>query len=134
VDARLAVLTEHNRKARESLFGVPWDITMQTALSVPQDERRKQYEAAWSAGGATPMLVAYVDLLVDENANATVADFVRGKIRGIVKNPAVAALLSPNDHPLGTKRICVDTNYYDTYNRDNVTLCVPRARTTNSTV
>jgi cyclohexanone monooxygenase len=122
VDARLAVLTEHNRKARESLFGVPWDITMQTALSVPQDERRKQYEAAWSAGGATPMLVAYVDLLVDENANATVADFVRGKIRGIVKNPAVAALLSPNDHPLGTKRICVDTNYYDTYNRDNVTL------------
>jgi cyclohexanone monooxygenase len=77
------------------------------------------------------------------------AEFVRGKIRSIVRNPQVAELLTPTDHPLGAKRICVDTDYYNTYNRDNVTLvdlrkapiveitetvdCAPRTRTTSST-
>ena len=62
------------------------------------------------------------DLLVSDAANDTAAEFVRGKIRGIVKNPKTAELLTPTDHPLGAKRICVDTDYYNTYNRDNVTL------------
>ena len=122
VEARQGILPEHNQKARESLFGVPWDINMQMALSVSEEERRRQYEAAWTAGGATPTLVAYADLLVSDAANETVAEFVRGKIRSIVRNPKVAELLTPTDHPLGAKRICVDTDYYNTYNRDNVTL------------
>ena len=47
---------------------------------------------------------------------------MREKIRAVVKDPKVAALLTPHDHPIGTKRLCLDTGYYETYNRDNVTL------------
>jgi len=122
VAALKARYAEHRQNARDSLFGVPWGINMQMALQVSPDDRSAQYEAAWKQGGATPMLVAYADLLASEPANQTVADFVRGKIRAIVRDPAIAERLSPRDHPLGTKRICVDTDYYDTFNRDNVTL------------
>ena len=122
IEERRRIQAEHNAKARVSLFGVPWDINMQMALDVSAEERQKQYEAAWTAGGATPMLVAYADLLASDAANQTVSEFVRGKIRSIVRDPKVADLLSPTDHPLGAKRICVDTDYYSTYNRENVTL------------
>jgi cyclohexanone monooxygenase len=122
IEDRRRIQAEHNAKARLSLFGVPWDINMQMALDVPAAQRQQQYEAAWAAGGATPMLVAYADLLANDAANETAAEFVRGKIRTIVRDPNVAAMLSPTDHPLGAKRICVDTDYYDTFNRDNVTL------------
>jgi cyclohexanone monooxygenase len=127
VEARKAVCEEHNRQARVSLFGVPWPLNMQMALDAPPNERNARFEAAWNAGGATPMLTAYIDLLANERANETAADFVRARIREIVKDPKVAALLSPTDHPLGTKRICVDTDYYATYNRDNVELIDLRA-------
>jgi cyclohexanone monooxygenase len=122
VEERRHIQAEHNAKARASLFGVPWDINMQMALDVPAADRQQRYEAAWQFGGATPMLVAYADLLASDAANDTVAEFVRDKIRSIVKDPHTAALLTPTDHPLGAKRICVDTDYYATYNRDNVTL------------
>ncbi len=119
---RREIFVEHSQRARESLFGVPWDINMQSALAVTPAERERQYEAAWQEGGATPTLVAYVDLLASDAANETVAEFVRGKIRALVKDERTADLLSPRDHPLGAKRICVDTDYYITYNRPNVTL------------
>ncbi|MCZ8133300.1 MAG: NAD(P)/FAD-dependent oxidoreductase [Steroidobacteraceae bacterium] len=112
----------HRAEARVSLFGVPWAIDMNSALGVPPEERQRKYEAAWAQGGATPMLVAYVDLLANEQANETAAEFVRQKIREIVKDPKTAELLTPRDHPLGTKRICVDTDYYATFNRPNVEL------------
>ena len=59
---------------------------------------------------------------MNAEANGTAADFVRDKIREIVRDPATAEALCPTTHPIGTKRICVDTDYYATYNRDNVTL------------
>src|SRR5690606_18865450 len=55
-------------------------------------------------------------------ANELLADFVRSKIAEIVKDPDTARALTPTDHAIGTKRICVDTNYYATFNRDNVEL------------
>jgi cyclohexanone monooxygenase len=64
---------------------------------------------------------AFGDLMLSKEANDTAADFVRDRIREIVKDPAVAALLSPKNI-IGGKRLCVDTNYFATYNRDNVTL------------
>ncbi len=73
-------------------------------------------------------MAAFNDLILDTQANDTAADFVRDKIRAIVRDPATAELLAPKNHPIGTKRICVDTDYYETYNRDNVTLV--DARTT----
>jgi cyclohexanone monooxygenase len=60
-------------------------------------------------------------------ANDTVSEFVRQKIRSTVRDPATAELLAPKDHPMGTKRLCVDTEYFETFNRDNVTLVDARS-------
>ncbi len=81
-------------------------------------------EQRWKEGGMPPALLAtYKGISVDEGANAVVADFVRRKIREIVKDPAVAEKLSPpDDLPIGSKRPPIDTDYYATFNRDNVTL------------
>jgi cyclohexanone monooxygenase len=67
-------------------------------------------------------LYAYNDLLRNEQSNAFTADYVRGKIAEIVKDPQVAERLTPRTYPIGTKRICIDSNYYETYNRPNVEL------------
>jgi cyclohexanone monooxygenase len=92
----------------------------------PVDEQRRVYEEMWAVGG--PILVAsFPNLLTDETVNAAASDFVREKIAQAVKDPQVAARLSPHDHPIGTKRICVDTDYYQTFNRPNVELVDIRA-------
>jgi cyclohexanone monooxygenase len=91
-------------------------------LEVPPEERAQAYEAKWQEGGSISFLYSYTDLLVSKEANDTASEFVRNKIRGIVRNPKTAELLAPKDHPIGTKRLCLDTNYYETYNRPNVTL------------
>jgi len=89
-------------------------------LSVEAAERQRTFEERWRRGGFH-YLGAFGDLLFDAGANDTAAEFVRGKIREIVKDPATAELLSPH-HAIGTKRLCVDTGYYATFNRPNVTL------------
>jgi cation diffusion facilitator CzcD-associated flavoprotein CzcO len=91
-----------------------------SALAVSAQEREREYEARWQAGGL-PFLAAYADLMFDADANKTVADFVRNKIRAIVRDTAVADLLVPRNI-IGCKRLCIDTGYYDTFNRDNVSL------------
>ena len=112
----------HRQAGRESMFGIPCDMPTLMVNQASAEEREAKFEAAWDYGGATRLLLAYMDLLVTDEANDTVANFVRNKIRAVVKDPKVADLLCPTDHPLGTKRICVDSNYYATYNRPNVTL------------
>jgi len=84
-------------------------------------ERREALEARWQHGGLF-FLGAFGDFLLDRAANDMAAEFVREKIRGIVRDPAVAETLLPRGYPIGTKRMCVDTDYYATFNRDNVTL------------
>jgi cyclohexanone monooxygenase len=98
------------------------NINPRSALEVDDEERRAVYEQRWKEGGGSNFLNSFTDLLIDEEANDTVAEFVRGKIRETVKDPEVAAALSPSGYPLGAKRIVLDTNYYETYNRENVTL------------
>lgn len=111
------------QEARTSGFGVSgYPSPTHSALEVPADERRRRYEELWQRGGSIGFLTCYNDFLVDEKANETAAEFVREKIRSIVHDPAVAELLAPTDHPIGTKRLCLDTGYYETYNRDNVSL------------
>jgi cyclohexanone monooxygenase len=111
------------KEARETGFGVAgYPIPTQSALAVSEEERRRKYEELWEAGGTIGFLNCYNDFLVNDRANETAAEFVREKIRSIVRDPAVAELLAPKDHPIGSKRLCADTNYYETYNRDNVTL------------
>jgi len=89
--------------------------------SLTAEQQRARFEELWNIGGAG-YLGALADLLTNPVANDAAADFVREKIREIVKDPEVAEALLPDDHPIGAKRICVDTGYYDTFNRDNVTL------------
>lgn len=115
---------EHRQKARESAFGVPFPVTElsgESALDVAPEQQKAEFETRWQYGGAG-MIAAFADVLTNKEANDVAAEFVRSKIRDIVEDPEVAELLAPKDHPIGTKRPCVDTGYYETYNRDNVRL------------
>ena len=113
--------TEFRQAARQSRIGFVVPVTETPALSVSAEEREREYEARWQRGGLG-FGFSFPDLLIDEQANETAAEFFRNKIRSIVQDPAVAATLAPRGYPLGTKRMCVDTDYYVTFNRDNVTL------------
>lgn len=92
-----------------------------SAMDVTPEERQHVYEQRWAVGG-TSFMAAFNDLITNQASNDTAAEFVRSKIREIVKDPATAEALCPKDYPIGTKRICVDTNYFETYNRPNVSL------------
>jgi cyclohexanone monooxygenase len=118
---------EFRRQARESRIGFVVERSGEAALAAPPEEREREYEHRWRRGGLG-FAATYADLLTSEEANATAAAFFRAKIAGIVRDPAVAAALTPRDYPLGTKRLCVDTGYYATFNRDNVTLVDLRRR------
>ncbi|QWG11788.1 NAD(P)/FAD-dependent oxidoreductase [Bradyrhizobium sediminis] len=134
VPARNAALTAEEREAfrakypeirrfarEEARNGIYTDMPDRGALDDGDSERRSKYETRWSRGGLTFMM-AYNNLALDKAANDTAADFVRDKIAEIVKDPRTAKLLQPDNHPIGSKRICVDTDYYATFNRPNVTL------------
>ena len=112
---------EQRLKAREMRTGVLNQINEKGAMEVSEDERRLTYEDRWAQGG-TAFMASFSDLVVSKPSNDTAVAFVHNKIRSVVTDPAVAELLLPKNHPIGTKRICVDTNYYQTYNRANVTL------------
>ena len=118
VKARYA---DFRRQARESRVGFVVERSEASALAVTAEERQREYEKRWRRGGLG-FTATYVDLLTSQEANDTAADFCRARIREIVRDPAVAELLVPRHYPVGTKRMCVDTNYYQTFNRDNVTL------------
>jgi cyclohexanone monooxygenase len=107
--------------ARESGFGIPILPAEKSALELSPDEQRQNLEQAWQGGGVR-LMNAFNDLLTDADANRVAADFVRAKIREMVKAPEVAETLCPTDHPIATKRLCIDTEYFETFNRDNVTL------------
>ena len=134
IPARNVALTAEEREAfrrnypeirrfarEEARNGIYTEMPDRGALDDGDNERRAKYEARWTRGGLTFMAV-YNDLALDKAANDTAADFVREKIADIVKDPETAKLLQPNNHPIGSKRICVDTDYYATFNRPNVTL------------
>ncbi|MDT4892365.1 MAG: cyclohexanone monooxygenase [Pseudonocardiales bacterium] len=117
---------ELRAKARLTGGGNYLEHGTESALSVPADVRENEYRRRWEIGG-NGFVTCYADLFFNVDANETAADFVRRRIRETVRDPAVAALLTPTDHPIGSKRICVDTDYYATFNRDNVELVNVRA-------
>ncbi len=100
--------------------GAGFRINEKSALSVSEEERIAEFEARWAEGGLG-FAAAFMDVLISKEANETAAEFVRAKIREAVDDPDVAALLSPAQ-VVGCKRLCVDTGYWATFNRDNVTL------------
>ena len=91
-----------------------------SALQVDPDTRQAAYEERWQQGGFT-FLGAFTDLIVNRDANETAAEFVREKIRAIVDDPATAEMLMPSQ-VIGCKRLCLDSGYYETFNRPNVHL------------
>ena len=107
-------------KARARPTGFYFEFNMQSALDTTPEGRDQQYEAFWARGGL-PFLGSYGDLLFDKEANNTTAEFARQKIRDIVKDPATADLLCPDDI-FGCKRLCVDSGYFETYNLPHVSL------------
>jgi cyclohexanone monooxygenase len=90
-------------------------------MEVSPEERQRVYEERWSKGGFY-MSGSFADIALSKDANATIAAFVADKIRAKVRDQAVAEKLIPKSHPFGTKRLCIDSGYYETFNRDNVTL------------
>ena len=110
---------EHRSRARE--LGTLYEFSDKAASQVSEQEREREYAARWKKGGVN-FVHSFNDLMVNQASNDTIAEFVRGRIRAVVQDPAVAESLCPKDHPLGSKRICVDTGYYETYNRPNVKL------------
>jgi cyclohexanone monooxygenase len=107
-------------RAKQSINGLLYPRNDASALAAPPEQRRRAFQERWDTGGLC-FLGAFGDLMLDKSANDTAAEFIRGKIRGIVRDPAVAALLTPQT-VVGCKRLCVDTGYYETFNRPNVTL------------
>jgi cyclohexanone monooxygenase len=113
---------EIRRFAREEARnGIYTEMPDRGALDDGDNERRAKYEQRWAHGGLTFMSV-YNNLALDKAANDTAADFVREKIAELVSDPQTAKLLQPNNHPIGSKRICIDTEYFAAFNRSNVTL------------
>jgi len=111
---------ELRRLGSQMPFGFDVQFNDKSAIAATPEEREAEFERRWKHGGL-PFLGCYSDLLYDKAANELAAEFIRKKIREIVKNPQVAALLTP-DSVVGCKRLCSDTGYFETFNRDNVTL------------
>ncbi|MFE5705397.1 flavin-containing monooxygenase [Rhodococcus koreensis] len=109
-------------RARKTWLGIPYDTSEPSALEVSDEERRARFEEKYRQGGFRLVFDSYADLVFNQEANDHAAEFIRDKIRGRVEDPEVAELLTPRGYPYGTKRPPLETNYYETYNRENVTL------------
>ena len=122
---QLAAYQADRKKYRDevkvSAAGIAGPPAQLSALAVGDEERNAVYEEAWGTKGLA-FAGVFTDILTDTAANATLADFVRDKIRSIVADPATAEALCPSTYPIGTKRLCLDTDYYATFNRPNVRL------------
>jgi cyclohexanone monooxygenase len=134
IPARNAPLTDEERNAFRARYpeirrfareiarnGIYTELPDRGALDDAESDRRAKYQARWQRGGLTFMSV-YNNLALNKAANDTAAGFVREKIAEIVTDPGTARRLQPDSYPIGTKRICIDTDYFATFNRPNVTL------------
>lgn len=110
-----------NLRERARQVGTLYDFSEKSALSVSAGEREAEYRRRWDAGGVN-FVHSFKDIMTDAAANRTAAEFVHARIREAVNDPKVAERLCPKDYPLGAKRICVGSDYYETYNRSNVEL------------
>ena len=123
-DAEIDAVKENYAEFRAANWKEPFGVSFRagetSALEHDEQQRHDAFEARWRDGGLR-FLGAFSDILIDERANDTAAEFVREKIRNIVQDPQTAAALMPRQL-IGCKRLCLDTNYYDTFNRPNVEL------------
>lgn len=134
VPARNRPLSEEERNATKARYGelrkftyeqpfaTDFHLNDQSALSVSPEERKRIYEERWNEHGGLHFMAAFNDLMFNSEANKTVAEFIVDKIHGIVEDPAKAEILAPRNGVVGCKRLCSDTDYFETFNRENVSL------------
>ncbi len=122
IKARKADYENIIKRTRESFFGQEHYFIMKSALEATPEEREAEFDKRWDAGGFAFWLANYQDMFFVEEANELCADYIRRKIRKTVKDQAIADRLMPKGHHYGCKRQPLDTNYYETFNRDNVLL------------
>jgi cation diffusion facilitator CzcD-associated flavoprotein CzcO/acetyl esterase/lipase len=113
--------------SRESFLGAPYEPATRSALDVTDEQRQEVYDEHWQKGGFGLLASSFSDLVIDQRANETLAEYIRERIQERVEDPATAELLSPRDHPYGSKRPPFETNYYETYNQSNVDLVDARS-------
>jgi cation diffusion facilitator CzcD-associated flavoprotein CzcO len=111
---------EMRKRAKTKPAGIDFIINSASAIETPEAERRRLFEERWTYGGLG-FMASFSDLLLNDESNKTAADFVRAKIRDVVKDPKTAEILTPRNI-IGCKRLCVDDGYWATFNRPNVTL------------
>lgn len=109
-------------EARLSAAGVPVATPEEGVFAVDEDERRRRFEIAWQKGELMAPGEQFNDLTINAEANEAFSEFIREKIRSIVDDPETAELLCPRGYPFSTKRPCLDTNYFETYNLPHVRL------------
>ena len=117
---------EHRKLARTTKSGILYDYGTRAAADLKPEELEQEYERRWQQGGPG-FMHCFTDILTNRASNETAVKFVHKKIRNIVKDAKVADMLCPTDHPIGSKRICVDTGYFETYNLKHVSLVDIRA-------
>ena len=113
---------ELRARARETRTGLIVKRGTKGALEATPEERRAAFDGCWDLGLFACFNASFTDVLTNEEANELVAEYLRARIRELVKDPRTAEDLTPRTYPFGTKRVCLDSGYYDTYNRDNVHL------------
>lgn len=116
-----ATYDERRRMSWRSGGGSPHLAHPKLTMEVTPEEREEAFEKRWQLGGVL-FSKTFSDQMIDFEANEEARKFYERKIRAVIEDPEVAELLIPNDHPIGTKRICTDTNYFQTFNRPNVEL------------
>lgn len=112
---------EIREESKTQFLGMHLPSGHEPVFGVTEPQRREMLEQQWARGGVQ-MLSTFTDITLDLDANAEVAEFVRAKIRGIVDDPETAAKLSPTTYPIGAKRLCLETDYFATYNQPHVDL------------
>ena len=108
-------------KMFDSRHGHPWKAPPRKLCETDEKERSAILENNWKKGGLS-FRESFDDIILDENSNEIISEFIRKKIYEIVEDAETAKSLSPVDHPFGTKRPPIDTNYFETFNRNNVEL------------
>ncbi len=121
VEQAKATYADRRDKSWRSGGGSPHVAHPKLTMEASAQERREAFERRWDLGGVL-FSKTFSDQMIDAQANEEARKFYEEKVRAVIDDPAVADLLIPNDHPIGTKRICTDTNYFQTFNRPNVRL------------
>jgi cation diffusion facilitator CzcD-associated flavoprotein CzcO len=111
---------EMRKRAKTKPAGIDFTINLASAVETPEAERNREFQARWDYGGLG-FMASFSDLLLNDDSNKLAADFVRAKVQEVVKDPKTAEALVPKNI-IGCKRLCVDTGYWATFNRPNVTL------------